>query len=393
MAKQPVGEDGRLSFTVSEFGEVLNGLLDESFEQGVWVEGEIENCKPARPHLYFTLAERGDVTAQLDIKIWQSALSRLKPKLATAGIELKNGLKVRLLGKPDFYAPFGKLSFLATDIDTRFTLGEIALKRDELIRKLKESGATARNGRLPLPLVPLRLGVVSSAQAAGWADARKHLAESGYAFDIKFCDVKVQGEQAPHQIVAALRTLGARSDIDIILLMRGGGSKGDLAAFDDESIAMAIVNSPLPVFTGIGHEIDRSVADEVAHTACKTPTACADEIIALVAEFEERVLEANRGVLGSIGVAIERSRTRLARAVDRVKRQPRLILERKRLEIENKKHQVRLLDPAITMARGWSITRTVDGRVVTDVGRLKVGERIITTIANGTVTSSVEETS
>lgn len=375
--------------TVSEFIDNVNAILSGEFPEGVWIEGEVQGYKPGPQHQYFSLAEKGDSNAQLSCALFAFRWKSVKVKLDRAGLTLKDGLKVRLFGTPDIYAPSGRFSFKVSDIDTRFALGDIAMKREELLRKLKESGATERNKRRPLPLVPLRLGVVSSSSAAGWADAREHLTESGYSFRVTFCPVPVQGDGAAAQIAAAVRTLGARDDIDVIMVMRGGGSKGDLEQFDDEQLALAIANCRLPVFTGIGHEIDSSIADEVAHTACRTPTACADEVIEMVAAYAADIEKLGRRVVVGTNLAIERSRSRLGTSSDRIRRGPAVIVERQRSRIEGLRQQVRLLDPATTMARGWSITRTSDGTVVTSIAQVAAGTEIVTHVADGTVVSTV----
>ena len=383
--------DGVPSFSVSQFSSVLNEVLKASFDGGIWVEGEIEGLKRPNPHLYFTIVEKTDKgKAAANVNIWAGSLKTIQAKLRNSGIELKDGLKVRLYGKPDYYAPFAKLSLIATDIDTQFSAGDLAAKREELIRKLLENGTDKINKRVPVPLVPLRLGVISSSTAAGWADAQQHLVESGIGFSITFCDVRVQGDQSATQIVSALNAFSRRDDIDIVLLMRGGGSRGDLAAFDDEAMAMAIAACAHPVFTGIGHEIDTSIADIVAHTASKTPTACAQAVIAIVEEF-----------LGDLGYSADRlrqvtenslvrARSRIALAVERVRTRPRSVLERNSQRISMYAESLRLLDPLTTMKRGWSITRTASGEIVRSINDVTKDDTIITVLADGTVTSTVE---
>ena len=384
--------DGRPVFTVSAFGNIIKGLVSEAFLGGVWVEGEIQGARPAKPHMYFSLAEKvDDVDVKIDVAIFAGALRGVNAKLREQGLELKNGMKVRVFGVLDFYEPRGSLTFKVSDIDTRFALGELALQREALLRKLIENGMTELNKALEVPIVPLRLGVISSETAAGWADARKHLAESGFGFQISFIDCRVQGDQAVSMVVRALEILGARTDIDVILLMRGGGSKGDLAAFDDEAIALAIARCPLPVFTGIGHEVDRSIADEVAHTACKTPTACADEIIGYVAEFLEAIADAAHDLQRQTQQVLERSRTRLTVNLDRLCRVPVLQLERHAQRLDSITERVRLLDPVNTMAKGWSITRAANGDIVRDAASLSVGQEMTTTFASGSATSTIKE--
>lgn len=383
--------NGVPSFSVGQFTEVLNHVLKASFDEGVWVEGEIQGLRKPNPHAYFTLIENIDgVKAQLNINLFAGPLRNVQAKLRQQGIELKDGLKVRLFGRVEYYGPFGKLNLIATDVDTQFSAGDVAAKREELLRVLMEKGVDKINKRIPVPLVPLRLGIISSSQAAGWADAQQHLTESGIGFAITFCDVRVQGDAAVPQIVAALNSLSRRDDIDLVMLMRGGGSKGDLAAFDDEQIAMAISKCSHPVFTGIGHEIDTSIADIVAHTANKTPTACAQSVIAIVESFLSE-LSYSAGSLRSLTqTAVERARSRIAVSVERLRTRPRTALERQTQKLMMHAASVRLLDPVTTMARGWSITRDSSGNVVRSISDIKKGDTVVTALADGSITSTVE---
>ena len=383
--------NGVPSFSVGQFTEVLNHVLKASFDEGVWVEGEIQGLRKPNPHAYFTLIENVDgVKAQLNINLFAGPLRNVQAKLRQQGIELKDGLKVRLFGRVEYYGPFGKLNLIATDVDTQFSAGDVAAKREELLRQLMEKGVDKINKRIPVPLVPLRLGIISSSQAAGWADAQQHLTESGIGFAITFCDVRVQGDAAVSQIVAALNSLSRREDIDLVMLMRGGGSKGDLAAFDDEQIAMAISKCSHPVFTGIGHEIDTSIADIVAHTANKTPTACAQSVIAIVESFLSE-LSYSAGSLRSLTqTAVERARSRIAVSVERLRTRPRTALDRQSQKLMMHAASVRLLDPVSTMARGWSITRDSAGNVVRSISDIKKGDTVVTALADGSITSTVE---
>jgi exodeoxyribonuclease VII large subunit len=383
--------DGVPSFTVTQFSAVLNEVMKVSFDGGVWIEGEIEGLKRPNPHAYFTIVEKAEKgKAQVNVNIWAGPLKGIQAKLRNSGIELKDGLKVRLYGRPDYYAPFGKLSLVATDVDTQFSAGDLAAKREELIRKLLELGVDRVNKRLPVPLVPLRLGIISSSNAAGWADAERHLVESGIGFSISFIDVRVQGEQAAPQIIKAINSFSRRTDIDIVMLMRGGGSKGDLAAFDDEGIAMAISKCAHPVFTGIGHQIDTSIADMVAHTAVKTPTACAEAVIALVEEFlGELSYSANR-LRQVTENSLVRARSRISLAVERLRTRPRTALDRQTQRLTMHAASLRLLDPVTTMARGWSITRDGNGNVVRSTSDVKQGDTLVTLVADGSISSTVE---
>ena len=383
--------NGVPAVTVGQFSEVVNQLLSSAFDGGVWIEGEIEGLKKPNPHLYFSLIENVDgKKAQANINLFAGNLRAIQTKLRQQGLELKDGLRVRLYGIPDYYAPFGKLSIKAEDIDTQFTVGDVAAKREALLKALLEKGVDKLNKRRPVPLVPLRLGVVSSSQAAGWADAERQLLESGFGFSVSFIDVRVQGDDSPPQVVAALNTLSRRDDIDVVLLMRGGGSKSDLAAFDDERIALAISQCRHPVFTGLGHQIDTSIADIMAHTAHKTPTACAQAVIALVEEFLSDLASAQNQLRLLTGNSLLRARGRVSMAIERLTTRPRNALERQKQILEMRASTVRLLDPAVTMARGWSITRDSDGNVVRSTDQVSDGDVLVTSLAQGSITSRVE---
>lgn len=383
---------GAPAFSVGQFSGVLNSVLDASFEGGVWIEGEIEGLRKPNPHAYFSLIEKVDgVKAQININLFANQLRGVQAKLRQHGIELKDGLKVRLFGEPQYYAPFGKLSLIVSDVDTQFSAGDVAAKREELLRALVEKGVDKINKRVPVPLVPLRLGVISSSQAAGWADARQHLTESGLGFSIIFCDVRVQGETAAAQIVNAIKSFSRRDDIDLVLLMRGGGSKGDLAAFDDEAMALAISQCSHPVFTGIGHEIDVSIADVVAHTANKTPTACAQAVIALVQEFQADLADTASRLRSLTQTSLVRASSRIGLALERLRTRPRTALARETQKLTMHAASVRLLDPVTTMARGWSITRDSAGNVITSRTQISTGDKVVTSVADGTITSTVEE--
>jgi len=384
--------NGVPSYTVGQFSQVVNEVLKQTFADGVWVEGEVQGAKRPNPHLYFTLIENVDgKKAQLNINLFAAPLRNVETKLRNLGVELKDGLRVRLYGKPDYYGPFGKLSLNVSDVDTQFTAGDIAQQRAALLKKLLENGSTKRNKAKQVPLVPLRLGIISSSQAAGFADARQHLVDSGIGFSITMCDVRVQGEDAVPMIVGALKAFSRRDDIDVVMLMRGGGSKSDLAAFDDERIAMAIAGCAHPVFTGIGHEIDQSIADICAHTECKTPTACADAVIEYVTDFLSDLAHSASRVRSATSTALERARGRVRMNRERLTTRPRNLLTREQQRLAVHSATLRGLDPVVTMARGWSITRTAGGTIVRSTNDVKSGDTLTTRVADGTITSTVGE--
>jgi exodeoxyribonuclease VII large subunit len=429
-----VDDEGSPTYTVAELAEALNGTLRRRFGDGVWVRGEIQGWSERGPHAYFRLVEHTEQgRAVLNVQLFAPSRNRLKPLLMRHRIRLADGLNVRVFGHLDFFAGSGQLGLKMSGIDPRFTLGDLAVQRDEVLRRLVASGLYDANRARPLALAPLRVGVVTSIDSAAWADFAHEIERSGLGFTIRVADVRVQGESAVGMVSAAVRALGLRRDLDAVVVIRGGGSRTELATFDAEEIALAIAGSPLPVLTGLGHEIDRSVADEVAHLALKTPTACAHALVERVQAFcrrteqawsaierqAERSVGASEGRLHEVLLGIRlRSRGALDRAGDRLdQRAGRLgteagrTLERatarvgvaaeavrrspSRLEPEVRSldalaTRARLLDPATTMARGWSITRTADGATVRDAADLQPGTELVTWFARGSAHSRVE---
>ncbi len=411
------GPDDVPTYSISELVDAINATLEDAFESGFWVWGEITGVSVKNRHTYFTLVEQDETgsakRAQLSVNLWAGDAMKLRPVLAKAGLELVNGVKVRIYGSLNFYGPFGRLSLIMRGIDPRFTLGEIALQRDELVRRLRESGDFDRNRETTLSPVPLRLGVVTSGSSAAWADFRNQIESSGWGFRVVLADVVVQGDSAVEAVSRAIDGLATRDDLDVVVVIRGGGSKTDLSTFDAEAIARAIARCPVPVFTGIGHEIDTSVADEVAFESHKTPTACAVALIDKVRGFVEDTesvwsaiaqvagdqLRDNDAYLDRVSrdivihtrSAVDRADERLYARIDRIMRRiPQFFADRER-ELENVTTRVRLLDPRNVLARGWSITRTSAGRIVRSVEDVAPGDTIMTMVADGTLVSAVSD--
>ena len=411
------GPDDVPTFSITELVDAINATLGDAFESGFWVWGEISGLSVKNRHTYFTLVEQDDSgsgkRAQLSVNLWAGDAMKLRPLLTKAGLELVDGVKVRIYGSLNFYGPFGRLSLIMRGIDPRFTLGEIALQRDELVRRLKESGDFDRNRETELSPVPLRLGVVTSASSAAWADFRNQIEASGLGFRLVLADVVVQGESAVEAVSKAVDAFGRADDLDAVVVVRGGGSKTDLSTFDAEQIARSIARCPLPVFTGIGHEIDRSVADEVAYESHKTPTACAVALIDKVREFideteslwstiaqlagdqlrdcDSRLDRVSRDIVIHTRSAVDRADERLSGRVDRMKRRlPQILADRER-DLDNASTRIRLLDPRNVLARGWSITRTSSGKILRSISDAKIGDRVETMVADGILVSTIEE--
>jgi exodeoxyribonuclease VII large subunit len=401
------------TLSVSQFLGIVKDVLQQAFEGGLWIQGEIEGYNGRGKHTYFNIVERENgKKAAVNIAIFEYQLRHIKPLLAKHRLELADGIKVRLFGTPDMYTERGSFSFKATNIDPRFTLGDLAGQRDEIVQRLKTRGLYDANKLVPLPVAPMRVALITSIGSAAHADALHELKNSGIGFAVAVYDVRVQGAEAVPTVVAALEQVGARADIDVVMLVRGGGAKTDLLAFDSEEISAAIGMCNLPVFTGIGHEVDTSIADEVAHRAYKTPTACAAGVVQLMQEFvqstedawsqislmasemlqdaERTLSETAQAVKNLVVLALNESSHTLRAAADRVQRRPTEVLALAKHSLKSASDRLRLLDPVNTMARGWSITRDAQGKAIRSAGSLKSGQVMSTSFADGEATSVVE---
>jgi len=405
--------DEARTLSVSQFLDIVKGVLSQAFEGGLWIQGEIEGFNGRGKHTYFTIVEReSGKKAAVSIAIFEYQMRHIKPLLTKHRLELADGIKVRLYGTPDIYVDRGSFSFKVTNIDPRFTLGDLAGQRDEIVQRLKTRGLYQANKLVTLPVAPLRIALITSIGSAAHADALHELEASEIGFEVFVHDVRVQGAEAVPTVVAAIEQAGARNDIDVVMLVRGGGSKTDLLAFDSEEIAAAIGMCPLPVFTGIGHEVDTSIADEVANRAYKTPTACAAGVVQLVQEFvqstenawsqisltasellsdaERSLNETAQAVKSAVVLALNESAHTLRAAADRVRRRPTEVLSLAAHSLKSASDRLRLLDPVNTMARGWSITRDANGKAIRGASALKQGQVITTSFADGDATSTVE---
>ncbi len=434
---EPLDDAATPTFTVAELADAVNGALRRSFSDGVWVRGEIQGWNERGNHAYFTLADdTAGRQAVLRVQFFANARARLRPLLAKHRLRLSDGMKVRVFGHLDFFAPSGSLGLKLTDLDPRFTLGDLDQQRQLVLRRLAADGSLDANRRHRLSPVPLRIGVVASEGTAAWHDFHDELVRSGFAFHVVLADTRVQGPEAPRRVARAIGALArqaARSQLDAIVVIRGGGARNELATFDAELIARAVAGAPVPVLTGLGHEIDRSVADEVAHTSLKTPTACAAHLVQAVRRYltdveqrfatitevcsarltrsEQQLGERAQRIVRRTQAAVDRADERLAERATRLRSgAPRPLIEcelhlqrcarqiptrvaqllvGELRQLEAVEGRVRALDPVNVLARGWTITRRADGRVVRRPDELDVDDVLITQFAAGTSRSRV----
>ena len=440
---------GPPTWTVAELGAHIGRVTATAFPGDLWITGQIRNLKRSNNgHAYFDLAEPTEAGAtprsQLSVTLLAPERAHVNAQLKRSGgaVRMVDGIEVRIQGRLRWYEPRGTLQLRMAGIDPEFTIGRLQADRDRILAALAAEGLLDANSTRPVPLVPLRIALITSQGTAAHADVMAELESSGIGFAIRLLDARTQGAESATQITRALQRIASdvvnRVDpVDVVLLVRGGGARTDLAAFDSDSIARAIAAMPVPVFTGIGHEIDRSIADEVAHSSHKTPTAAAAAVVAVVrgflARLEDRWSGVRQSALGSAGVASDRLHHRAARVeqaavrslgrqqgrldltAGRVQRHSHQVLDRADqlmaihgmgvitrsrrelgradLLLDSFGARVRAHDPELALARGWTITTRADGTPVGSVHRLTLGDALITRFGDGTVTSTISDIS
>ncbi len=345
----------RVSQLAAEIREVL-GVFPY-----LWVAGEVQRPRRYRTgHLYFELVEKGRsdrIEAKLDAVLFRGDGLRISRKLELAGIAVDDGQTLRMLVQVDFYPPHGRMQLIVRDVDTVSAVGAMAQRREETLRFLQESKLLRANATRDLSPVPLRVGLVTSEGSAAYNDFVKALEKSGYGFQIVLMHSSVQGAVAETEVAAAVRMLGdlhrtGRHPLDAIAIVRGGGSRADLQAFDGRDLAAQIARAPLPVLTGLGHEIDRAVADEVAHTSCTTPTAVAELLAQRVAQSDAACEQIAQRLA-------RRAESMLATAQARVDVAAQA-LHRAELPVERRKGRLRELETRLQVAAERRVVQLAD---------------------------------
>lgn len=406
------------SLSLFELNEALKTSVKSLFSDAVWVRAEISEIhENANGHCYLELVEKAAVSdavvAKQKATVWASTYNMLKPYFESAtGVTLTAGMKVLVACTVEFHEVYG-LSLNVRDIDPSFTVGDMALRRAEIVRRLTEEGVADMNKQLPMPLVPQRIAVISSASAAGFGDFCDQLQGNrfGFRFYLHLFPATMQGAQTEQSVIAALDAINDHAELfDVVAIIRGGGATSDLSAFDSYDMALHCAEFPLPIISGIGHQRDDSIVDLVAHTRVKTPTAAAEFLIDQVRAFDERIDEAtqqlsdlSRGIVLCAGQMLQRQLPRLATARQIVAHESNVLTallfrfakaakntvsQAQNALFENEK-SLELSDPKTLMQRGYALT-VKNGKVVKSASELHRGDRLETHFADGLVRSIVE---
>ena len=401
------------TWSVGDLCAAIRDTFSAVFPEEIWLEGEIVGLNVASSgHVYFDVIEpdsEGSRVDKMSVALWKGRRQGVESVLARAEAgPLVDGIRVRIRGELSFYAPQGRVQLLMTAIDPHHTLGQLAVDRERVLKSLSMAGLLDANSALKVPLVPLHVGLITSDGSAAYNDFVNEISLSPYPFRISLVHSAVQGAEAESGLIAAIETLGD-VDVDVIAVVRGGGARTDLMAFDLESVATAVANSTRPVLSGIGHEIDRSVVDEVAHTAFKTPTACAAALVQTVAAFDQNLDLSARRIVNLAVTSHDRASAAISYSVraigDRARRtldirEERLAALSSRLSdlglmsigrnsqrLDRISDLLRALHPDRILARGFSITRDRDGEIVR--GQVPLGSTLVNETADSLITSTV----
>ena len=395
---------GKKIYSVSELTREIKVLLEGRFP-GVWVEGEISNIrKPGSGHIYFTLKDEG---SQLQAVLYRSQLMRNR-------FDLRDGLQVIAFGDVSVYARGGRYQLTVAEIEPR-GLGALQLAFEQLKQRLALEGLFAPERKKPIPLLPERIGIVTSPTGAAIRDILTVIQRRFANVRILISPARVQGETAVGEIAGAIDGFNARADVDVIIVTRGGGSLEDLWAFNEEAVARAIARSRIPVISAVGHEIDYTISDFVADLRVPTPSAAAELVIAQKSELQGKIETLASKLSSAISerIASLRNRWRLCeqsyvfQAPRTMVRQHQQLLDELESRLQRSfRHAIELirnrlgavggklesLSPLAVLARGYSvIIREKDGAVVSAAGQVARGDIVRARLHRGGFTASVRE--
>jgi exodeoxyribonuclease VII large subunit len=424
--------------SLSELNNLIKNCIEENFSTSYWIVAEISELRVnQKGHCYLELVEKeGDeILAKMRATIWSYAFRNLSGWFETiTGDSLRPGIKILANVLISFHEVFG-LSLNIRDIDPKYTIGERARRRQEILERLQKDGIAEMNKELPLPLVPQRIAVIASPTSAGYQDFIQQLGNNpfGYRFRVELFQAVMQGREAELSIIQAMLEVNHYlNEFDLLVIIRGGGATLDLDCFDSYELASHVAQFPLPVITGIGHERDETITDLVANTKLKTPTAVAEfiitgcrqydenieELFAYIADYAKRALKEENYLLEDyrqkirfltrarfdknlfalqqlkekynyvVSYKIEQMISRIDKNQYSLQNSIRNILIHQKNRLDHLGIKLTLLDPETIMSRGFSITR-LNGQVIIDANRLSREDMIETEFFRGKVKSKI----
>ena len=390
-------------YTLRELNLMVRDAIEMELPDEYWVEAELSECRERSGHCYMELiakdAHTNTPVARASAKCWRQTWQLLQPHFERAtGQPLHAGLKVLLHVSAQFHEAYG-FSWIVTDIDPTYTIGDMARKRQEIIRKLKEEGVFDLQRELSIPMFAKRIAVISAAGAAGYGDFVRQLEDNeyGFKFEVQLFPAIMQGEQVESSIINALEQIYSltatssplNSPFDVVCILRGGGATADLSGFDTLPLAENVAQFPLPIITGIGHERDESILDMVSNSRVKTPTAAAALLIDNLLQVLTRIDSAQQRITMAISQQFATQKARLDSLQTLLPVLAQRLLSNARHRLELMEMQLQSYDPQLLLRRGYSITLH-NGRAVRDPQQLKAGDEIETRVEKGIIKSIVQ---
>ena len=412
MATQPL--------TLFELQRHVRRVLALNFDEPVWVSAEVSQISVSGGHSYLTLVQKDSASdklvAKCDAALWRLERQRLQADISQPIEQLLSaGSEVSLLVEVSFHELYGyKVSII--DIDESYTLGKVEMQRQQTIAQLQKEDLIKLNGQLVLAEVVQRIAVISSQQAAGFRDFIQQLSANSYGYNYHYTLFQnaMQGNDVGRQLSANLQQISEQKDsFDLIVVLRGGGSKLDLRAFDDYELCKAIAHAPLPVVTAIGHETDHAVADMVSASSVKTPTAAADFIIERSLNFEtsithmlHQIERASTATLHRqksdllliwqklqhcIKITIHAESTQLTQQLRQIKVDLINAARHEAQNVTNMSEKLDLLNPTSTMGRGFAMLAASDGTWLRSAAQISQSDTIENRLADGKLIVNVAE--
>ncbi|WP_028912769.1 exodeoxyribonuclease VII large subunit [Prevotella sp. MA2016] len=403
-------------YSLLELNRLVREAIEDSLPMEYWVEAELSECRESRGHCYMELIQKDEQSAtpiaKASAKCWANKWLTIRPYFErTTGQNLHAGMKVLLQVYPQFHEAYG-FSWIVSDIDPTYTLGDMARKRQEIINTLKAEGVFDLQKELKFPMFCQRIAVISSETAAGYGDFCNQLADNpyGFKFETQLFPAIMQGEGVEESIINALEHIYNGQYFDCVVIIRGGGGTADLSGFDTLALAENVANFPIPIITGIGHDRDESVLDMVSHTRVKTPTAAASLLIDHLKSVLDALNDAQNRITYSTQQKLSTLNTQLSTLSETIPRLFSLVRTRQEAKLESfytripmllerrltsENHRLQLIgeqlkgfDPTLLLARGYSITLH-NGKTVRDPQQLQPGDEIETRLEKGIIKSII----
>ena len=330
-------------YSLQDLNQHIRATLEDAYPEAIWIRAEIAgfNLNTFSGHCYLELTDGQGQQAKAKAMIWKKTYEVLQSKFRIqTGTQLDKGLRVQLLVKVEFNVQYG-MSLVVWDIDASYTMGDLAIRKAEVVNRLRKDGIVDQNKQTKLAFPAQRIAVISSPTAAGLEDFQQHVSQNeyGFAFGLTLFPAQMQGKDAGISIANAFEQIRQQKEaFDMVVLIRGGGSSLDLQIFDEYEAAAAICQCPLPVFTGIGHERDESVCDQVAYSHFKTPTAVAHHLIDLFLEADSQVMDLVQSMAQNLSWMVRKQEQEFENASFRIYRKSGDKIQREKQQFQSILH-------------------------------------------------------